>query len=108
MNLGVMQPEDFLKEAVTMTNMRHENIVCMIGVSLEEPFWIVTELLGNGDLKSYLKKMLDDDNELPFPSKSVVVAVVVVVLMPLVLLLLLLSRSICGCSVLVHSEVKNI
>ena len=86
MNLGVMQPENFLKEAVTMTNMRHENIVCMIGVSLEEPFWIVTELLGNGDLKTYLKKMLDDDNVLPFAGNSAVV-------LPLLLLHVVIARA---------------
>ena len=62
-----MAPAAFLKEAETMTKLRHENIVCIIGVSFsEEPFWIVTELLGNGDLLSHLKKMSDEERRMPF------------------------------------------
>ena len=62
-----MLPAEFLKEAETMSKLRHQNIVCIIGVSVrQEPFWIVTELLGKGDLLNYLKKMSNDDKTMPF------------------------------------------
>ena len=62
-----MLAKEFMKEAETMSKLRHENIVCIIGVSIqEEPFWIVTELLGNGDLLSWLKKKNDEEETMPF------------------------------------------
>ena len=49
--------EGFLKEANILKKLRHDNIIRLHGVCTKEhPFYIVTELMENGNLKEYLKK----------------------------------------------------
>jgi len=46
----------FLSEASVMTNLQHENLVCLRGVVLEaEAFKIVTEYMSKGSLLEYLR-----------------------------------------------------
>ena len=52
-----MKPEEFLTEATTLKNFRHPKILSLFAVcSLEEPFYIVTELMTRGDLLVYLQE----------------------------------------------------
>jgi len=47
---------DFLMEALIMSKFKHRNIVRFIGVCFEKmPRFLVLELLGGGDLKSFLR-----------------------------------------------------
>ena len=47
--------EGFLKEANILKKLRHDNIIRLHGVCTKEyPFYIVTELMENGNLKAYL------------------------------------------------------
>ena len=47
--------ETFLKEANILKKLRHDNIIHLHGVCTKEyPFYIVTELMENGNLKEYL------------------------------------------------------
>eukprot|EP00057_Strongylocentrotus_purpuratus_P017868 XP_011672342.1 PREDICTED: tyrosine-protein kinase STK [Strongylocentrotus purpuratus] len=51
-----MSPAAFLAEANVMKKLRHEGIVQLYAVcSDKEPIYIVTELMSNGDLRTYLK-----------------------------------------------------
>ncbi|XP_072264883.1 tyrosine-protein kinase FRK [Pyxicephalus adspersus] len=53
---GSMNPEDFLREAQLMKNLRHPKLIQLYAVcSLEEPMYIITELMRHGSLLSYLK-----------------------------------------------------
>ena len=48
--------EGFLKEANILKKLRHDNIIRLYGVCTKKyPFYIVTELMENGNLKEYLK-----------------------------------------------------
>ena len=48
--------ETFLKEANILKKLHHDNIISLYGVCTKEhPFYIVTELTVNGNLKQYLK-----------------------------------------------------
>ncbi len=47
---------EFLKEAKTASSLKHDNIVDLIGVCLENNF-IILELMEGGDLLTYLKAM---------------------------------------------------
>ena len=52
-----MSPTDFLQEAVLMKKLRHDKIVRLYAVcTLEEPIYIITELVKNGALLDYLQK----------------------------------------------------
>ena len=47
--------DDFLLEAEAMFNIRHENILHLLGLALiEEVFYMILEVKGQGDLQSYL------------------------------------------------------
>eukprot|EP00040_Diaphanoeca_grandis_P023518 m.128105 g.128105 ORF g.128105 m.128105 type:complete len:599 (-) comp29314_c0_seq1:618-2414(-) len=49
--------EEFMREAQVMKQMKHPNLVRLIGVcSAELPMYIVTEMVPHGDLLSYLRK----------------------------------------------------
>ena len=48
--------ESFLNEANILKKLRHDNIIRLHGVCTKEyPFYIVTELMTNGNVKAYLK-----------------------------------------------------
>lgn len=48
--------DDFLVEASSMTNLRHENLVQLLGVKLSPlPIYIVTEFMAKGSLTDYLR-----------------------------------------------------
>ena len=49
------QQQDFRKEVELMTDMKHPNIICLLGVSLRDhPNCMLFEFLCNGDLHNYL------------------------------------------------------
>ncbi len=51
-----MAVKDFLEEACIMKDLRHPNLVQLIGVcTLEPPFYIVTEFMPYGNLLEYLR-----------------------------------------------------
>ena len=53
---GSMSTEAFLTEATIMKTLKHKNLVKLYAVcSQEEPIYIVTELVTNGSLLSYLR-----------------------------------------------------
>lgn len=52
--------EDFLKEAMIMKSLSHQNVLTMFGVSVhEDKPCVLLPLMRNGDLKSYVKKNRD-------------------------------------------------
>ncbi|PAA87856.1 hypothetical protein BOX15_Mlig022589g1 [Macrostomum lignano] len=56
-----MNQQEFIREAQTMHKLHHPKIVQLLGVcTTEEPFYIVTELMPNGALTTYLKN--DEEN----------------------------------------------
>ena len=53
---GSMNPTDFLAEASIMKRLRHANLIQLFAVcTIEEPIYIVTELMKNGSLLDYLQ-----------------------------------------------------
>ncbi|XP_075453778.1 tyrosine-protein kinase FRK isoform X2 [Ascaphus truei] len=53
---GSMNPQDFLREAHIMKNIRHPKLIQLYAVcTLEEPVYIITELMRHGSLHSYLQ-----------------------------------------------------
>ena len=51
-----MNKEDFLKEAQIMKKLRHPKLIQLYAVcTLEEPIYIVTELMVNGALLDFLQ-----------------------------------------------------
>ncbi|NXO73219.1 FRK kinase, partial [Phainopepla nitens] len=54
---GSMDPIDFLREAQIMKNLRHPNLIQLYAVcTLEDPVYIITELMKHGSLLEYLRK----------------------------------------------------
>ena len=54
--LGTMDPKDFLREAQIMKTLRHPKLIQLYAVcSLQEPIYIITELMRNGSLLEYLQ-----------------------------------------------------
>ncbi|XP_036891110.1 tyrosine-protein kinase ABL2 isoform X12 [Sturnira hondurensis] len=52
-----MEVEEFLKEAAVMKEIKHPNLVQLLGVcTLEPPFYIVTEYMPHGNLLDYLRE----------------------------------------------------
>ncbi|XP_021360876.1 proto-oncogene tyrosine-protein kinase ROS-like isoform X2 [Mizuhopecten yessoensis] len=50
------EKEEFLKEAVLMSNFKHEHILSLLGVCLDnDPEFIILELMEGGDLLSFLR-----------------------------------------------------
>ena len=50
------EKEEFLKEALLMSNFKHEHILRLLGVCLDnDPQFIILELMEGGDLLSYLR-----------------------------------------------------
>lgn len=53
---GSMNPTDFLAEASIMKKLKHPNLIQLFAVcTIEEPIYIVTELMQNGSLLDYLQ-----------------------------------------------------
>ena len=51
-----MDPSDFLAEAQIMKKLRHKRLIQLYAVcTLEEPIYIITELMRNGSLLEYLQ-----------------------------------------------------
>lgn len=51
-----MDPKDFLREAQIMKNLRHPKLIQLYAVcTLEDPIYIVTELMKYGSLIEYLQ-----------------------------------------------------
>lgn len=56
---GTMDPKDFLAEASIMKKLRHNKLIQLYAVcTLEEPIYIITELMKNGSLLDYLQGKL--------------------------------------------------
>ncbi|XP_023286283.1 tyrosine-protein kinase FRK [Seriola lalandi dorsalis] len=54
---GTMDPEDFLREAQMMKRLRHAKLIQLYAVcTMEDPIYIITELMKNGSLLEYLQK----------------------------------------------------
>ncbi|XP_029351842.1 tyrosine-protein kinase SRK2 isoform X2 [Echeneis naucrates] len=54
---GTMDPEDFLREAQMMKRLRHPKLIQLYAVcTMEDPIYIITELMKNGSLLEYLQK----------------------------------------------------
>jgi len=53
---GTMDPKDFLTEAQIMKKLRHPKLIQLYAVcTLEEPIYIITELMRNGSLLEYIQ-----------------------------------------------------
>nr|XP_033795331.1 tyrosine-protein kinase FRK [Geotrypetes seraphini] len=53
---GSMERRDFLREAQTMKKLRHPKLIQLYAVcSLEDPIYIITELMRHGSLQQYLQ-----------------------------------------------------
>lgn len=53
---GTMDPKDFLAEAQIMKKLRHGKLIQLFAVcTMEEPIYIITELMRNGSLLEYLQ-----------------------------------------------------
>ena len=53
---GQMTKDDFLAEAKLLHRLRHRHLVLLLGVcTLDEPMYIIMELLTNGALNDYLR-----------------------------------------------------
>lgn len=53
---GTMDPKDFLAEAQIMKKLRHPKLIQLYAVcTVEEPIYIVTELMKNGSLLDFLQ-----------------------------------------------------
>lgn len=51
-----MALKDFLEEAAIMKEMKHRNLVQLLGVCTREPpFYIITEFMSKGNLLDYLR-----------------------------------------------------
>lgn len=51
-----MDPKDFLAEAQIMKKLRHNNLIQLFAVcTVEEPIYIITELMKQGSLLDYLQ-----------------------------------------------------
>lgn len=51
-----MDPKDFLSEAQIMKKLRHQKLIQLYAVcTLEEPIYIITELMKNGSLLEFLQ-----------------------------------------------------
>jgi len=51
-----MDANEFLKEAAVMKQVRHRNLVQLLGVCTRElPFYIITEYMSKGNLLDYLR-----------------------------------------------------
>jgi len=55
-----MDPKDFLAEAQIMKKLRHTKLIQLYAVcTMEEPIYIITELMKNGSLLDFLQGTKD-------------------------------------------------
>ena len=55
-DVGIVDVQDFLAEAEVMKNLHHPNLLQLYGIcSLEEPMYIILELMKHGSLLEYLR-----------------------------------------------------
>lgn len=60
---GTMDPKDFLAEAQIMKKLRHSKLIQLYAVcTVEEPIYIITELMKHGSLLEYLQGKLKCHN----------------------------------------------
>jgi len=60
-----MTKDDFIAEAKLLHRLRHRHLVLLLGVcTVDEPMYIIMELLSNGALNDYLRS--DVGNQLDF------------------------------------------
>ena len=60
LNPKTMSKGKFLQEANIMKGLDHPNVVKLFAiVSIDEPLWIITEFVEQGDLRKYLLNELD-------------------------------------------------
>ena len=60
-----MDPKDFLCEAHIMKKLRHPKLIQLYAVcTLEEPIYIITELMKYGSLLDYLQGRLRTNNNM--------------------------------------------
>lgn len=65
-----MDPKDFLAEAQIMKKLRHQKLIQLYAVcTMEEPIYIITELMKNGSLLEFLQGTLFNVPS-DFPSSS--------------------------------------
>lgn len=56
LHAGTMDPKDFLAEAQIMKKLRHQKLIQLYAVcTVEEPIYIITELMKHGSLLEYLQ-----------------------------------------------------
>uniref|UniRef100_A0A8C3SSD8 Tyrosine-protein kinase n=1 Tax=Chelydra serpentina TaxID=8475 RepID=A0A8C3SSD8_CHESE len=57
---GSMDPKDFLREAQIMKNLRHPKLIQLYAVcTLEDPIYIITELMRHGSSQVHLPEQID-------------------------------------------------
>lgn len=63
-----MDPKDFLAEAQIMKKLRHSKLIQLYAVcTVEEPIYIITELMKHGSLLEYLQgERLNDSTPLRY------------------------------------------
>ncbi|KAI0209475.1 Tyrosine-protein kinase BTK [Lamellibrachia satsuma] len=61
LNPGAMSEDELIKEATTMKNLQHPNLVQLYGICSCRPIYVVTEFMKNGALHHYLR---DNDKKL--------------------------------------------
>lgn len=62
-----MGAEDFLREAQIMKRLRHAKLIQLYAVcTMEEPIYIITELMKNGSLLEYLQSTVHAFSPFPF------------------------------------------
>lgn len=70
---GVRQ--EFMKEIKALCGLKHSNVVSCLGVcTLEEPHYIILELMEKGDLKQFLLSRSHDEGKLDSNKKHVICA----------------------------------
>lgn len=61
-----MDPKDFLDEAQIMKKLRHSKLIQLYAVcTVEEPIYIITELMKHGSLLEYLQGKCYADHRSP-------------------------------------------
>lgn len=69
---GTMSPEAFLEEAQIMKRLRHDKLVQLYAVVSEEPIYIVTEFMSQGERLAAPMGALPGPSELPPPCLGMV------------------------------------
>lgn len=54
-NAGNVDKQSFLSEALAMSNFSHPNVLPVLGVCLNHPFFLILEFMEAGDLLAFLR-----------------------------------------------------